>query len=237
MKIKRIITLSLVTPATCLFLLCANSTALASFSGTTTGIFVDPSPSTATVTGVGTSFFTFGSGVSTPSCSLQYTSTAFQDIPVETTFKVGTLTYYNGSIYSGTEANSVALSLALNFTAPSGVSQNFTYGLQLISTLNTDDPISSADYVVLSSFPDVRFISEGVSYTLSLQFTDLQGGGFIQSGNQLHVLENDQATAVLTGKITTAVAPATTAVPEPSTYITGICILSMVGLNYWRKRK
>jgi hypothetical protein len=149
-------------------------------------------------------------------------------VPAETAFKVGTLTYFNGTTAVGSTPTSINLNLAVNFADPLGVNQGFLYTMQLISTPNSGTAEENADYVILSTFPDARFTAGGTSYTLTLGFTDLQGGGFIQTGNELHVLEGQTATADLTGTITTA------AVPEPSTMVAGGLLLLPFGASAWR---
>jgi hypothetical protein len=62
--------------------------------GTTSAIFDNPAPSSAVVSGVGTSQFAWGSG--DPS-SLSFSSMSFDTTP-GTKFKIGTLTYHNGVI-------------------------------------------------------------------------------------------------------------------------------------------
>ncbi|MGD0652172.1 MAG: choice-of-anchor K domain-containing protein [Verrucomicrobiia bacterium] len=172
--------------------------------GDSVGIFVNPDPGadnpSMTVFGVGTSTFLWGAG-GDPS-SVNYQNVAFSSA-TEIPFKIGTLTYYNGAISAGTGADGVGLNLNVTFTLPSGVNQNFLYTMQLINTANTSDPIASADYLILSTFPNSVFNISGITYTLTLAFENLQGGGFLQSGNELHVLEENTATADLMGKVTT----------------------------------
>src|SRR5882672_4855975 len=140
-------------------------TALGAFSGDSSGTFVNPvGPAGIVVTGVGTSHFTWGTGIGGGPSSLDYNHFPFSGVPAETSFLLGTLTYFNGTIAGGSEANTVDLNLAVNFTDPSGISHSFLYGLQLINTPNTGDPIASADYVILSSFPTTRFDVGGISY-------------------------------------------------------------------------
>lgn len=199
-------------------------------SGDSVGVFVNPiagvNPS-MTVSGVGTSHFTWGVGLPDVS-SLDYQNAAFSSTD-ETPFKIGTLTYHNGAISSGTGADGVNLSLDVSFTDPSGVTQNFVYGMQLINTANTTDPIASADYVILSTFPTATFNIGLTTYTLKLSFDDLTGGGFIQTGNQLHVLEGETATAALKGVVTTDLS----GVPDVTSTVglLGLAMACLVGLR------
>ena len=201
-----------------------------SFGGDSAGTFVNPvagsdNPS-MTVSGVGTSTFAWGAG-GDPSI-VNYQNVAFSS-PPETTFKIGTLTYYNGTINSGTGADGVSLNLNVAFTLPSGVHQNFLYGMQLINTVNTGDPIASADYLILSTFPSSVFSYGGSTYTLTLGFQNLTGGGFLQTGNELHVLEGGTATADLMGTITTDIS----GVPDGASTLglLGFAMTSLVALR------
>jgi hypothetical protein len=218
----------------CLSLLIAGN-AFGAFSGDSAGTFVNPvGPGGMMTTGTGTSLFTFGNGTgfNTGPSSLQYQNIAFSGAPAETAFQMGTLTYFNGTIQSGSQADSVDLSLAVTFTDPAGINQNFVYLMQLISTPNTADPNDSADYVILGTFPSTTFTSGGNTYTLTMAFDHLQGGGFIQTGNQFHVLEGSSATADLMGTVTQDLSGV---VPEPSTYLAGALLLLPFGAQAVRR--
>ena len=69
--------------------------------GTAAASFVNPAPSTAVVSGVGTSSFSWGVGQ--PS-QLSFTPKFFNPKPNEV-FSIGTLDYFNGVIFSGTGAS------------------------------------------------------------------------------------------------------------------------------------
>lgn len=161
-----------------------------SVSGDSIGTFVNPVQTTnpsMTVTGMGTSQFTWGVG--SPPSSLQYDNTPFVAAETETPFTIGTITYFNGAITAGTGADAVDLNLNVSFTDPSGINQSFDYLLQLINTSNVADPLLAADYVILDTFPTSTFTIGLTTYTMTLEFANLNGGGFIQTGNQFHVLE------------------------------------------------
>lgn len=203
--------------------------ALADFSGDSTGTFVNPQPATGiTVTGVGTSTFTWGLGEGSPPNKLTYASTAFSGVPAETPFQIGTLTYFNGTTEIGTTPNSIDLNLVVNFTDPAGVNQNFDYTMQLISTPNTGDAQQNADYVILSTFPSTTFTVDGVTYTMALGFqgTSSGGFGFLQGSNEFFVEEGKTASADLFGTITTDI---TGVVPEANTDFAGVLMLLPFG--------
>lgn len=206
-----------------------------SVAGNSVGIFVSPvagadNPSMS-VSGVGTSTFYWGAGGD--ASSVHYQNVPFSSLP-ETPFTIGTLSYYNGTIDSGTGADGVGLNLDVNFSLPSGVNQNFLYAMQLINTPNTFDSTGSADYLILSTFPNAVFEIAGTTYTLTLGFQNLQGGGFLQSGNQLHVLEGENATADLIGTITTDTS-GVTGVPDAASTL-GLLGCSMALLATIRRK-
>src|SRR5687768_18274631 len=87
-------------------------------AGTSTGTFLDPTPSCppATCSGIGTNSFSWGEAESPGNTagSLSFSAGSFAPAPGET-FKLGTLTYHNGATASGTEVSSVGLDIALSF--------------------------------------------------------------------------------------------------------------------------
>ena len=111
------------------------------------------------VTGVGTSFFTWGVKVSTPfPNSLQFLPGGYSG-GVETEFDVGTLTYYNGSTAPGTTVDLVTLRLSLDTGGGNDVSV-FEFPLELNSTPNEGSAFENADIVRLPNvFSDVPIIS------------------------------------------------------------------------------
>lgn len=200
--------------------------------GSSTGSFVNPTgPAGMITTGVGTNNFTWGDGTSfnSPPSSLNFTGTAFA-VETNELFSFGSLEYFNGTIADGSEADSVDLSVALSFTIPSGIVQNFLYTLSLINTPNTSDPLASADIVNLPGvLPDTFFEVDGVSYTLEfLGFGAITGSGFTTIDN-FHVLEGQSASTQLLGRI------AVVSVSEPSSLL--LLGIGLTGLAFRRIRK
>lgn len=134
--------------------------------GTVAASFVNPAPSTAVVSGVGTSSFAWGEGQ--PSW-LSFTPKSFNSKPNEV-FSVGTLHYFNGVIHAGTEANSIDLLFDYLFDNALENNQQLSAGLSLINTLNTSDPVASADYVSFTSggFTSAFNVFEGASASADL---------------------------------------------------------------------
>jgi hypothetical protein len=166
-----------------------------------------------------------------------YGGSPFGPIASEVPFQIGAITYTNGTIPSGTEADSVDLVITLTFTQPDGIDESFDFTFQLINTTNTSDPDESADFVFLPSlFPSSVFVVDDVAYTLELTgFQNVLGDGFLVSdATQFHVREQGTASAELWGKVTTNVSAI---VPEPSTCAMGIAG-ALVGIGYaWRRRR
>ena len=204
-------------------------------AGTTTGVFVHPVPAGATVTGVGTSAFTWGAGgtFGTGPNRMNFTAVPFST-DTETDFKLGSLSYFNGTTASGSTPETVDLSIGLNFATPPVGLQTSAFTLNLVSTPNTSDPDASADYVNFpSSYPGNTFVIGGTTYNLRvLGFRNIVGDGFLASDSAaLHVREMGTATADLYGRVTTQ-----TGVPEPGSLalLTG---LAVSGATLLRRRK
>ncbi len=159
---------------------------------TTEAIFINPEPvcvDPVVCTGIDTNSITWGSPASgSAPGSLSVAGTNFSttfDLP----FVIGTLSYFNGSTFLGTELTGADLSLELTVDIPDlGIDDlvlNSLRGVTINNTLNTSDPIASADFVTIAPPP-------GLS------------SGF---GNNFHVLEGEMATATLVGIITRSEIP------------------------------
>jgi hypothetical protein len=157
-------------------------TAMDAMVGTESATFQNPAPSTATVTGVGTSDFTWGTGDGVDGGSpseLVFTGNNFSATPNQP-FDLGTLTYYNGS--NTNDATSVDFDISINLT--NVPEKNFTLNtpITLINTPNTSDPVASADTVSLGNFGYAFHVDEGdtasveVFATLSTNLTGTPSG-------------------------------------------------------------
>jgi len=140
--------------------------------GTDSGVFQGPLPTSATVTGVGTNRFTWGSGA--PS-SMVFVGNDFNAKP-NVPFKLGTLTYSNGE--NTNVAESVDFHVSVNLT--NVPEKNFTLDtpLTLINTPNSSDPIASADIVSLGSYGYSFHTEEGQTASVDVYATlstDLSG--------------------------------------------------------------
>ena len=213
----------------------SGTTQAALFQGTSQGIFINPTgPAGMLTTGVGTSSFTWGDGSAfgSPPSSLAFTGASF-DEDENSPFVFGTMDYFNGTISIPTGADAVDLSVALNFTSPSGFVENFLFELGLITTPNTSDPNASADFVNFDNTVPSNFFSfAGTDYTLEfLGFGLLTGGGFTIQ-DSFRVLEGESASVDLLGRITST----PSAVPVPAAvWLFGSALLGLVGFGRRKK--
>jgi prepilin-type N-terminal cleavage/methylation domain-containing protein len=195
------------------------------FGGNSAGVFSSPAGDSGLVTNlvglVKNAWFEWGSpaldlGYTVPN-SLSFTGRSFTEIAPEERFALGTLTYYNGSTYTGTNATSVQLEVTLDFSSPAAV-ERLPFTFNLLSTRNTkaerimdnrneeaerrmDD--DDADYVYI---PDVstRFNTtiKGRTFYLVLSFGSSSDNGFTTI-NEFHTHENKTMTGTIFGRFTT----------------------------------
>lgn len=191
----------------CAGLALASSALAIPITGSSAGVFVNPTPGSAVVTGVGTSIFTWGVPTvpGDPPNSLGFSGMSFTALTGDP-FILGGLDYFNGTIGAGTEATSVDLQVTLTFSDPMGVVQAFTFPLTLVNTPNLNDPNNpdqDADIVELASnVPPELFTVGGVDYRL--EFVAFQRGE--DRVEQFLAFEGESAHAELVGVVN---------VPEP----------------------
>ena len=181
-------------------------------SGTSDGNFEDPEGDSGLVYTIEDteqgSVFSWGTpapGYTDPS-SLHFEGTSFENISPEQEFVIGTLTFYNGTIISGTGANGVELELDLDLTVNIPIAtQDITFTFELINTPNYDYQTNdqNADYVLIST-PSEEFTTtyNGVTYYIDLSFGEIGENGF-STVDQFHVWENEEATGTVLAMITT----------------------------------
>ncbi len=221
---------------TCLLAAALGAAALPGFaapvSGSVDGTWINPNPSAppVVVSGVGTSTFKWGTPDGTPANSVRFDNGGGNfTSSTETPFKVGTITYFNGTTDGGTSPDSVQLALKLDFTDPALGPVTSDYTFNIVSTTNTSDPDASADYLYLpTTFSTTSFLIGGTTYNVKLTgFSDIVGDGFLTSdATELHVREGGTASADLFAEVTTQ----TAAVPEPQNMALLFAGLGMVGL-------
>lgn len=132
--------------------------------GNTTGTFTNPAPGTAVVSGVGTSSFSWGSG--NPS-SLSFAASTFDTSP-NTVFKLGTLTFHNGTITSNSGADAVTFNAKLHFDNVPEKDFALSSVFSLLNTPNTNDPVASADQVSIGSWGYTFNVLEGATASVDV---------------------------------------------------------------------
>ncbi|MBB4153733.1 hypothetical protein GGQ80_001639 [Sphingomonas jinjuensis] len=209
------------------------SPAMAAVQGTTTATFSDAKPTTAVYTGMGTNAITWGTATSgsqvnrlTFGANTPFSATLGQQ------FKIGSISYYNGTIENGTELTSVGLNLAFNFADPAigAFTKSFTLGLT--STPNTGTADQNADFVTFPSFNTTdTFTVNGQAYQFKLLgLTNVVGDGFLSSNaSQFNVREGGNASADVFGILS--------AVPEPTTWAMMLVGFGMVGASARYRRR
>jgi PEP-CTERM motif len=201
-------------------------------SGTVSGVWTHPNPSAAPIvtSGVGTPTFTWGAPQGTPANNVKFDNGGGSfSSSTETKFKVGTITYFNGTTTSGTTPDSVDLALTLDFADPALGPVTSDYAFKIVTTTNTDDPDASADYLYLpTAFSSTSFLIGNTTYNVKLaDFENILGDGFLPSDEfSLNVREGGTASADLFAVVTTQ----TTAVPEPQSVALMLAGLGMMGL-------
>lgn len=206
--------------------------------GSTTGTF--GSPNGGVVTGVGTNAFTWGTG--DPS-SLTFTGQSFDTTP-DTPFSLGRLTFHNGTIASGTGADSVLFNASLSFDNVPEKNFDIKAPLALINTPNTDDPIASADQVVLSDYGYTFNVLEGDTASVDVLAELTTGFAGTASGVSIDGLfspitfdPNPDYHLVFLGFAAPSEGGFVTGVPEPSSLaiMTPVLLLLVRRTRQWRR--
>lgn len=213
------------------------------FFGSVNGTWGKPTPGEINdypvYIGVGTNAFTWGDPTYFKGASanqLVFEGSSFST-DAGSSFKIGDLTYRNGTVLLGTSVETASLNLNLSFNGENGVNQvvefGFEYDLFLDNTINKEDadPQENADKVFFVNNNIKRnFSYGGNTYTLSLNgFT--QDNGYTQVG-ELRALEGEKSTAAIFGQIN-KVNSSTKQVPEPGFPL----VLSIAGIYLISRRK
>ncbi|MEM0895732.1 MAG: choice-of-anchor K domain-containing protein [Verrucomicrobiota bacterium] len=180
-------------------------------TGNTTGNFDNATGGPDLDTGGEDNLFEWGTpyvygGFQDPSWVL-FNGASFYDVNPDERFEIGTITYYNGTIYSGTGADSVDLNVELAFGG-GGESREFEFTLDLINVANDENAHSggslawaSADYVYLDDVQSTVSQSlGGEEYELILEFGETTSDG-LSTIDSFYVLEEGLATGTLYGTL------------------------------------
>ena len=134
---------------------------------------------------------------------MTFVGSSFSDVEPEQEFLLGSLTYFNGTTFMNTTADTVELEVVLDLELLD-VQEVLTFQLDLESTQNlawqTED--ENADFVRLSNIQtSFATVLNGVTYYLSLRFGEHTENGFTTI-DEFHVHENATASGNVYGTLT-----------------------------------
>lgn len=171
--------------------------------------FENPDPPVGggtTATGIGSEDITWGDAIPTSfASSLSITPNALDLTPlIGEPFVLGTITYANGTIRSGSGLGNVDLIVETSIDVPdldiTALSIEDSREVSMINTLNTCDADTPGDCTA----EEARESADYVSIPPASDLADIPAEypNFSELGNNFHVLEESSATATLIGRIT-----------------------------------
>ncbi len=174
-------------------------------------IFQNPTPAVggATVaTGIGTNSITWGTAAADSfASSLSITPSSLDLTPmIGEPFLLGTITYSNGTIVSGSGLSSIEMSVRTTIDVAdldiTGLVVDDTRLTTMINTLNTCDAHVAGDCTQAEARESADYVTIPPVADLTAVPTTFPAYG--ELGNNFHVLEESSATATLIGRITEA---------------------------------
>lgn len=240
MKLSSVVTTLSALAVTAMTALGFSSQAQAlTFSGVSSGVWGKPTPGSINpnpqYSPPGSNLFTWGDAddFGTGPNKLIFDGNPFSN-EIGSLFKIGDLTYFNGTVVEGTSVESVPLNLHVSFGDRLSVSEVFDFDFHLVNTPNTNiDNLAdevNADFVFVGKkFGDRTFTIADQKYTLEL--TGFRKEGISTDVSEFRVNEGEDAKASIFAKITQV--PDSTRIPEPGT-IVGLSVLGIY-LIYRRK--
>jgi hypothetical protein len=133
---------------------------------------------------------------------LDFTGASFSRIAPDEEFVVGTLSYYNGTTKTGTNATSVKIAIDLNLTEPA-VTEKLNFTFNLLSTPNKGKSADDdADYVYIPSVStNFSTTIKGKTFALVLRFGEHTADGFTTI-DTFHAHEGKTLTGKIYGRLT-----------------------------------
>ena len=125
----------------------------------------------------------------------------FSSVSPNTQFKIGTLSYFNGTVNFGTDATALDLHINLSLSVPVVSTADIDNPLSLTNTVNHFvSATADADYVTLS-VPTTNWsiTQNGVVYTLQMALANINDANGWVSGTTLYVYEGAKATVDVMG--------------------------------------
>jgi hypothetical protein len=207
------------------------------FSGNSSGAWGEPTPGGMNTkpiySGVGSNSFSWGDpdDFGTGPNQLTFAGNTFSS-EMGSLFKIGDLTYFNGSVTPNTSVDFVPLNLYVSFGDRLNLSEVFDFNFQLVNTPNdSKNPVDNADFVYVGkNFGNRNFTFADKKYTLEL--TGFREQGSTTDVSDFRVLEGQKTTAAIFAKITEVPSNSKT-IPEPGT----VAGLSLLGIYLISRRK
>jgi hypothetical protein len=135
---------------------------------------------------------------------------SFANVAPNTPFKIGTLTYHNGTIWSGTGATGLDLKLTITMTTPPEAATNGDVYMSLVNSANVNggNNSQSADQCTLiTPFTNFSFVYGGITYTLKISYGAIDVAVGWVSGNTLGVYEGSTGTVDVMASFISTVPP------------------------------
>lgn len=177
------------------------------FSGRVTGVFHSPLGDlrilTNLIAGLKLPLFKWGSALlGSKQNQLEFAGDSFTRVAPDQEFKLGTLSYYNGTTAAGTNATSVQFATALDLTTP-GVKETLNFTFKLLSTSNLGhDADVDADYVWIPSVKtNFQTTIKGKKFALVLRFGEHSQNGFTTI-DTFHAHEGKTLSGTIYGRLT-----------------------------------
>jgi len=206
--------------------------------GTTTGSFSNPGPDSATFSGAGTSTFSWGTGEQS---WLSFEGASFDTMPGEV-FKLGTLTFHNGTIGLTTGAEFVDFSAHLSFDNVHEMDFSLDTTFTMTNTPNVGDIWENADQVTLGRWGYTFNVMEGFTSSVDIMATLTAGMSGDAEGVDAAIYDDSPLdpsptySLQVVSLVNVTDGGFVTAVPEPPIYAIMLAGLGIIALSRKKTR-